>query len=302
MWEVLSADFADLGDVRVVARGNHIQWVELGVPWPAVQRPSGSHFMPAQCQLELVHPHADPAKRNGLISVPAHDGAYITMAIDAWERRLGSLSLELRSLLEGTYVISRSGQPFRPFFLRNHPSLDDEAMEALWPTIAKMLWKGILEYCERHHPVPRGVIACGAVPKSTPPGKRLITDYRVTNIYQDPWPVKYISIRSIALSIKRGAMFWATDLAAAYYNGKLGGCGFPTPDVTRWVLAPDKQSYVPLRSRRFGCDPGSCAGTCDKAWSGVCLGGHIMRFLQCNLGARRAMARSRCSWTACSKS
>ena len=103
MWEVLSADFADLGDVRVVVRGNHIQWVELGVPWPAVQRPSGSHFLPVQCQLELVHTHSDLANRNGLINVPAHDGAYITMAIDAWERRLGSLSLELRSLLEGTY-------------------------------------------------------------------------------------------------------------------------------------------------------------------------------------------------------
>ena len=36
MWEVVSEDFADLGSVRVVARGNHIQRVELGVPWPSV--------------------------------------------------------------------------------------------------------------------------------------------------------------------------------------------------------------------------------------------------------------------------
>jgi hypothetical protein len=200
------------------------------------------------------------------------------MAIDVWERRPGSLSLELRSLLEGTYVISRSGQPFRPFFLRNHPSLDDDAMEVLWPTVTKMLWKGVLEYCALHHPAPRGIIACGAVPKSSPPWKRLITDYRVTKIYQDPWPVKYISIRAISLSIKRNAMFWSRDLASAYYNGKLGGCGFPAQEVTRWILAHDKRSYVPMRSRCFGCVPETCAGTCDKALSCVCLGGHIMRF------------------------
>jgi hypothetical protein len=240
LWVIVSEDLADLGTVRVVARGNHIQWVELDNPWPAVQRPSGSQFLPPQCRLELVCPHADPVKRSGLINVPAHDGAYITMAIDAWERRLGSLSLELRSLLEGTYVISRSGQPFRPFFLRNHPSLDDDAMEALWPTVAKMLWKGVLEYCARHHPAPRGIIACGAVPKSSPPWKRLITDYRVTKIYQDPWPVKYISVRAISLAIKRNAMFWSRDLAAAYYNGTLGGCGFNAQEVTRWILSHDK--------------------------------------------------------------
>ena len=75
-------------------------------------------------------------------------------AIDAWERRWDTLSLELRALLEGTYVISRSGQPFQPFFMRNHSSLDEEALEALWPVIAKMLWRGVFEYIERHQPLP----------------------------------------------------------------------------------------------------------------------------------------------------
>jgi hypothetical protein len=51
-----------------------------------------------------------PARRPGQAQrtrqpVPAHDGAHITMAIDAWRWRLGSLPLEQRSLLEGTYVI-----------------------------------------------------------------------------------------------------------------------------------------------------------------------------------------------------
>ena len=45
LWVIVSEDLADLGTVRVVARGNHIQWVELDNPWPAVQRPSGSQFL-----------------------------------------------------------------------------------------------------------------------------------------------------------------------------------------------------------------------------------------------------------------
>jgi hypothetical protein len=134
LWVIVSED---LGTVRVVARGNHIQWVELDNPWPAVQRPSGSQFLPQQCRLELVCQHADPVKRSGLINVPAHDGAYITMAIDAWERWLGSLSLELRSPLEGTYVISRFGQPFRPFFLEKPPVLRRRCHGGAWPTVAK---------------------------------------------------------------------------------------------------------------------------------------------------------------------
>ena len=119
----------------------------------------------------------------GFFNILAQDCAYITMAIDAWERQLGSLSLELRSLLEWTYVISWSGQPFSAVFLRNHSSLDGEAMEALWPTVARMLWKGILEYCERHHPAARRIIACGAVPHSSTSWKRPINDYRGSNIY-----------------------------------------------------------------------------------------------------------------------
>jgi len=202
------------------------------------------------------------------------------MAIDAWERQLGSLSLELGSLLEWTYVISRSGQPFSAVFLRNHSSLDGEAMEALWPTVARMLWKGILEYCERHHPAARRIIACGAVPHSSTSWKRPLNDYRGSNIYiyiyQDPWPVKCISIRTISLSIKCNALFWTKDLASAYYNGKFVGMLLPCPRCHALGAGPPQaeQSYVPLKSRRFGCDPELCVGTCDRTWSGVCLGGH----------------------------
>ena len=286
LWEVQAGGLADLGPVTVVCRGNAIQWIELGERWPAIERPRCRQLLPAKCRLELLHPHADPARRSGLINVPRTDGTYITKAIGAWERRLGTLSLELRALLEGTYVISRSGQPFRPFFMRNHASLDEEAMDALWPTVAKMLWKGIFEYVERGDPLPRGIIPCGAVPKAGPPGKRLITDYRVTNVYQDPWPVKYISIRAISLVIGRNALWWSRDLAAAYYNGLLGGCGYPARIVVRWVISESGTCYAPLRSPQFGCGPGGCGGWCDKSLGGVCLAGHVMRFSTVQFGGR----------------
>ena len=153
-WEVTSDSFSDLGPVRVVARGEQVLWVELQMRWLSTQRPSNSHFLPWDCRLGLVVPHADPGNHMGLLNIPPTDVTCITTAIDAWERRWDTLSLELRALLEGTYVISRSGQPFQPFFMRNHSSLDEEALEALWPVIAKMLWRGVFEYIERHQPLP----------------------------------------------------------------------------------------------------------------------------------------------------
>ena len=45
-----------------------------------------------------------------------------------------------------------------------------------------------MEYVSRHEPVPRFIVVCGAVPKGSPPGKQLVTDYRPTNVYVDPWP------------------------------------------------------------------------------------------------------------------
>ena len=133
---------ADLGAVTVVVWGSQIQFIILEDPWPRLERPRGSHFMPSKCCL-LPIGMTNPSFRHGMICVPDKDATYITKALSAWERRLGTLSVELRAILEGTYVISRSGNPFLPIFMRNHASLDEEALDALWPTIAKMLWKEI---------------------------------------------------------------------------------------------------------------------------------------------------------------
>ena len=289
-WCITLASLVDLGGVRIVFEGNEICQFEFQEPWRETDRPRASQFLPPGCRIPPVDEreygrNLDPPF-NFARKVPDKDVAYITFSKDAWKRRLGTLSAELETLLDGSYCVSRSGQTFAPMFMRNHPSLDEEALEALWPTIAKMLWKRQFEYVERYHQIPRNVMACGAVPKSTPPFRRLITDYRPSNVFVDPWPVRYISIKGLSLLLERNSLFWTRDLAGAYYNGVLGGCGASPKEVLTWVLNSAQNGYVPKRSKRFGCGPGDCSNFCEKSLGGVCLGGHLMRLAACQFGAR----------------
>ena len=88
LWEVQAGGLANLGPATVVRRGNAIQWIEVGERWPAIVRPRCRQPVPANCQLELLHPHVDPAQQNGLINVPKTDGIHITKATRARERRI----------------------------------------------------------------------------------------------------------------------------------------------------------------------------------------------------------------------
>jgi hypothetical protein len=177
LWCVTLDSLVDLGGVRIVLEGDNIVLFEFQQPWKETERPRVSHFLPPGCRIPPVDERAyarnlDPPY-NFARKVPDKDVAYITFSKEAWRHRMGTLSAELESLLDGTYCVSRTGQTFAPMFMRNHPSLDAEALEALWPTIAKMLWKRQFEYIERHHQIPRNIMACGAVPKSTAPFRRL---------------------------------------------------------------------------------------------------------------------------------
>jgi hypothetical protein len=290
LWCVTLDSLVDLGGVRIVLKGDNIVLFEFQQPWKETDRPRVSHFLPPGCRIPPVDDreyarNLDPPY-NFARRVPDKDVAYITFSKEAWRRRMGTLSAELESLLDGTYCVSRTGQTFAPMFMRNHPSLDEEALEALWPTIAKMLWKRQLEYIERYHQIPRNIMACGAVPKSTAPFRRLITDYRPSTVFVDPWPVRYISIKGLSLLLVRNTLFWTRDLAGAYYNGVLGGCGASPKEVLMWVLNAARNGYVTMRSKRFGCGPDDCSNFCEKSLGGVCLGGHVMRLAACQFGAK----------------
>ena len=63
-------------------------------------------------------------------------------------------------------------------FLKNHRSLyEGDALELLWPKVAKSIWKSVIEYVSRNDLVPTIIIRCRAVPESSLPMKQLVTNY-----------------------------------------------------------------------------------------------------------------------------
>ena len=77
---------------------------------------------------------------------------------------------------------------------------------------------------KRHCRLPLRIIAVEAVPKATAPFWRLIMDCRPINTFVDPWRVRYVSLQSLSLILRRNCVFWVIDLKAAYFNVSLGGC------------------------------------------------------------------------------
>ena len=110
----------------------------------------------------------------------------------------------------------------------------------------------------------------GAVPKSTDPFWRLVTDARPVNVFADKWNVKYISIRSLRLILGPKMLFWTVDLKSAYHLCVLGGCGRPWKKILRWLSSEDGKTYELLRSRIYGCDGSDCSLGCDKSMLAVC--------------------------------
>ena len=93
-----------------------------------------------------------------------------------------------------------------PYFVRNHKSWEDDeaAQAALWPEVAKMLWRGVLEYVARHCRLPLCIMACGAIPTSTSPFDRRRKDCPTFNDFADPWSDKNIPIAISELLITVG--------------------------------------------------------------------------------------------------
>ena len=148
--------------------------------------------------------------------------------------RLGSaygqpsnLPVELATLLEGRYVISKIEQNTRPIFRKNLVSWTDnpEAQEALWPAeVATMLWRGTFEYIEQGLQMPLAIMAVSAVPESGAPLLRLVIDTRPINLFADKWNVQYISIKSLRLIPGPKSLFWTVDLKSSKHLCVFWGC------------------------------------------------------------------------------
>ena len=273
-----------LGTVTFGLRGDSIAFMEFEHSWPATARRCGSNFSPQHLRLELA---GLPPPNHHMLPVPDTDMTFLTLAKKKWERRLGTLPTELSAILSGTYTISKCAQILAPIFVRNHKSWEDdeEAQRALWPEVAKMLWRGVLEYVARHCRLPLCIMACGAVPKATAPFYRLITDCRPVNEFADPWRVKYISMAGLSLLLSPGCFFWVINLRSAHHATPLGGCGRPYITITRWIRSQRTgTAWEPLVTRVYGCTPETCSGCCDKSCMGIMLNSHCFRFASCQFG------------------
>ena len=123
---------------------------------------------------------------------------HLTLGQENWIRLMSNLPAELAAIVEGQYCISKSEQVVRPIFRKNLASRTDDPQTraALWPEIAKMLWRGSFEYIMLGMRMPLAIMAMSAVSKATAPFYRLVTDARQVNVFADKWNVKYISIRT----------------------------------------------------------------------------------------------------------
>ena len=142
-----------LGTVTFGLRGDSIAFTEFEHSWPATARRCGSNFSPQHLRLELA---GLPPPNHHMLSVPDTDMTFLTLAKKKWERRLGTLPTELSAILSGTYTLSKCNQILAPIFVQNHKSWEDdeEAQRALWPEVAKMLWRGVLVCVARNCRLP----------------------------------------------------------------------------------------------------------------------------------------------------
>ena len=130
---------SDVGDLTMarVCQGKMVIRIQFVMAWRRQFRGRNSQFLPAACALELTGPAAD-RKRPGGVPAP-----FVRTPRLRRLGPLGQLPVELKSILDGKYCISKAEQTLLPIFRRNLASWEDnaEAQEALWPVVAKMLFK-----------------------------------------------------------------------------------------------------------------------------------------------------------------
>ena len=224
-----------------------------------------------------------------LFDLPAARVTAVVERKDAWLSRLGHLDGTAYAIVHGHFTYPRRRWSFAPSFKRNHPSWekDAEAKAALGPTIAAWLFSGILEFVPPDCSPPLVIEPVGAVPKSSPPGYRLVTDARISIQDLDEWPVRYWTALEAAAGLRYGALMCADDAKDAYHLSAFAGCTGELYTEVGFTLQPDgSMAEKPLLY--LGCSPRSCLGTCDKARSGICLDGSLFRFAAAQFGQKLA--------------
>ena len=239
-----------------------------------------SRWAPVYVRLPLVN------GRRTLDGV-AQDVLAVVLNAAAWRLRLGDLPADTEAIISGRFVYPKVAMPSEPVDMRNHASfeLDPAAQEALGPIVAVYIWRGIIEVYREGDPWPLMIMPLGAVPKSSPPFYRLITDARPQNVFLADWPVVYNAIREVCESAGPCAVLFSFDLSDAYHQaGPLQGCE-PGKLIPYQRVGPGGQSFP---AWALGCLPSTCRGRCDKAMSAFRIGNMVGRFAAAQFGQKTA--------------
>ena len=207
----------------------------------------------------------------------------------AWHSKLGPLDGATAAIVDGHFIYPRQTWGCDPSLLHNHPSWEGnkDAKQALGPTIASWIHSGILEWVPPDCPTPLIVEPLGAVPKSTPPYWRLISDARKSNKSLGEWPVRFMNAQEMASALTYGAIACADDAHDAYHLSAFAGCTGKLFVSLGLVCASDGNWKVEPRLH-LGCSPYTCLGACDKARSGCCIEGNYFCFAAALFGQKLA--------------
>ena len=228
--------------------------------------------------------------------LPAFQATSVVERAERWRQLIKDIDSLAAVIASGKLINPRHRLPAHGSWLPNHASweADPAAKIMLGCEVGTYLVSSVLEYVgpagEPGVNTPMFVEPLGAVPK--PPNKlRMISDARRGNEFIDDWGVRYWTIQDLRDLLDRWDEFFGDDFKGAYHNGNLAGC---TGELRwSWVQVP---TFDPgggptshwVRRLHIGCTTADCLGCCDRAMNGLCIDGHLFRWLVEHFGHKVA--------------
>ena len=237
-----------------------------------------------------------PRDEIGVPVYPKFQATSIVVCSPRWHQLIRDVDGVSAVVLAGKLTNPRHRLPTHGSWLPNHASWEDdpEAKRMLGTEVGTYLVSSVLEYIgpagEQGVKTPQLVEPLGAVPKP-PVKKRMISDARRGNLYIDDWGVRYWTVQDLRDMLDPWDVAFAEDFRGAYHNGNLAGC---TGELRWfWVQVPGTDAdgnptchWAPRL--HIGCTSKDCLGCCDRAMNGLCINGHLFRWLVEHFGHKVA--------------
>jgi hypothetical protein len=172
---------------------------------------------------------------SGQLIVPGNRVTDLYDALENWDKIVGrSMDATTTAIVHGRLIMPLQSWPTTGMHGSNHSSWerDEEVRAALRPTLANWWYSGKLEYVAPGQRVPIIIEPVGAVPKSSHPLNRLITDARLGNHIFAAWGSVYHSVDDDTLSLAPFDFFFCVDVADVYHTAAFPGI---VTETMTWV-------------------------------------------------------------------